>query len=299
MRKSVICEVLLRTPLHHLQGFFNGHEYLRAVAGEDGQFMQLVALGYTMAARDADLPAAPSSRPAGRRVADAGRTLQDEVDRVCGHLRARPDELRGPAASQIRRAMNTGPAVATSAWPAALRRVRPALVASRSPSLAAAFAAAVVLTGVLSLPVAWHGRPAPDAANRLAIGLQASRMLTLLLEERRYEKDAFISIPDDERVAAYTMKWADSGRQLIEAIAALESQPLDESDARDLEQIRRDWQRYVEGCGAVLAQVRAGTIRSTQEANSRVEAYKTFVHAIEARANAMAQKVAAAPPRRS
>ena len=34
MRKSVICEVLLRTPLHHLQGFFNGHEYLRAVAGE-------------------------------------------------------------------------------------------------------------------------------------------------------------------------------------------------------------------------------------------------------------------------
>jgi hypothetical protein len=293
MAKPLTSEALLKVPVQRGTVFLEARDYLHAVRGDQGDHMQLVALGYTIAAFDS--AASPSGHARTPLASDASPpTLGDEIERVCIALHTSPCTLDAPAFALLEDAIAPRGAAAKRPAPHTQRVWQPArrwAGAALAAACACAVIAVVVAAGASLMKEERTNLPG-EAKEELALSTQASRMLSLVLEERRYEKDSFINIPDAHEVAAYADKWEASRRELRNVIAALRQQNLDEADRRSLAEIERDLQTYADGYEQVLSMVRAGTIRSAQEANARVAAFKTFAHRIESNASTMAQRAA-------
>lgn len=116
----------------------------------------------------------------------------------------------------------------------------------------------------------------------LLLSRQAAEIRTLLLEERRYEKDAFINIKDHERGAAYAQKWYESRVALLNTLSRTGELPLSEPDRQAVRNLAADFRLYALGFEQVLSMIRSGRVRSAPEANEQFERYKDAVHRIEA-----------------
>ena len=109
----------------------------------------------------------------------------------------------------------------------------------------------------------------------------AAKIEVLVLNERRFEKDSFINLADAGKLASYLQKWADTRAQLLQELGAARRFDLDTQDRELLERIAASHQSYAAGFEHTVAMIRAGTLKSTQDANAAISEFKDAVHGTE------------------
>lgn len=107
---------------------------------------------------------------------------------------------------------------------------------------------------------------------------QRARANTLGL--RRFEKDSFINISSAEAQADYLVKWEDQFKRLDERLDVLDKLASTE-DKAVVASMRQDAQTYEQGFKRVLAQIKAGRLKTTQEANDAMAEVKDVVRRLE------------------
>jgi len=121
----------------------------------------------------------------------------------------------------------------------------------------------------------------------VALGQQAARLRSLVLQERRFEKDSFINLGSIEALNGYVKKWNDTREALQHVLAETRRLELAPVDAEQLAQMSASFDGYVAGFNATLAGIRAGSIVSTQAANADIGKVKQSVHGMEAASDAI------------
>jgi methyl-accepting chemotaxis protein len=156
-------------------------------------------------------------------------------------------------------------------------------IAAQSSAAKAAAALAVALAAVV---VAQHVAAGQDAVRRadrdLAVSRQAEYMTTMLLEQRRYEKDSIINVADPVQSESYARQWDLARMAALGSVDALGSLDLTNEDRASLGVIRADLQQYIQGYQRLLAQIRSGQVHTPEEANRLLESAKPAAHRAEA-----------------
>lgn len=250
-------------------------EYLR---GRGDSVEELTGLGYVMAVRDGMRSQAPAGPP-GVAAADRSR-MRHDARIVREWLEQHPRGVLQPAIVAVNLALE-GVQPAAARRPRAMRMPRAALRWIREQTLLTKGLATAV--AALAVVVALERSPArvPDARD-VAVGRSAERLMTLLLQQRRYEKDSIINVTDPAASEAYARKWQEARVALLGDLDALSSLDQDPVDRQFLGQIRDDLQLYEQGYLRVLTQMQSGSIRTPQDANRVLESYKPAAHRVEA-----------------
>ncbi len=146
-----------------------------------------------------------------------------------------------------------------------------------------------LVLGMMAL-VAWTGYWGLTSTGRLAIRIvqvdspiveygQRARANTLGL--RRFEKDYFLNIGAEEKEADYLAKWDDQRQRLEERLAELERLVSLDEDKETLKALGKDLAVYAGGFRAVLAAIRAGKVKTPQQANEAMVDVKDEIHHLE------------------
>ncbi len=109
----------------------------------------------------------------------------------------------------------------------------------------------------------------------------AQRMRANINMMRRYEKDAFMAIPDAAKIDDYLKKWEDArshAKKRMESLTKLEQDP---KDKEMLGAINKALDGYEAGFRKVIEQVKNGTLTSAQDANKAIGEFKEFSHSAE------------------
>jgi methyl-accepting chemotaxis protein len=120
-----------------------------------------------------------------------------------------------------------------------------------------------------------------------ALAHHAAAIETLVLQERRSEKDAFINFSDAAKRDEYAKTWQDKGRTLAARLDDVTKLELSSEDREGVEQVRAQFKAYADGFEATMARIRGGDIKSTQDANAEFGKYKAAVHGMEGAAAAL------------
>ncbi len=118
-------------------------------------------------------------------------------------------------------------------------------------------------------------------ANDVQIAQRAAKINLLVLNERRFEKDAFINLADAEKLASYKAKWDTAKASLTDELAATRALDLAGDDKKTLDQLGDGLRSYVDGFEKTVERIRSGVLRTTQEANGEFGAFKAAVHGME------------------
>ena len=109
----------------------------------------------------------------------------------------------------------------------------------------------------------------------------AQRLRANINMMRRYEKDAFIAIPDLAKVDDYAKKWGEArehAKKRLETLVKLE----DETKHKELlAGINKSLDSYEAGFIKVVGQIKSGAITTTQEANKAIGEFKEATHQAE------------------
>lgn len=110
------------------------------------------------------------------------------------------------------------------------------------------------------------------------------------LELRRYEKDTELNMDEKPVMNSYQEKWKEQLTTLQQTIGELK--PLVFSgDSKDLvASMNQDVDAYARGMEMVVAGVNDGTIKTPQQGNAKITAYKDEIHRMEAAATDLADK---------
>jgi methyl-accepting chemotaxis protein len=114
-----------------------------------------------------------------------------------------------------------------------------------------------------------------------------------VLQERRFEKDAFINLADADKLAGYVNKWQEARVKLAQVIDETARLELNAQDLAALQEIRSHFKAYAGGFESTLALIRAGQIKTTQDANLDLGKVKASVHGMETASDAMSDRAAA------
>ncbi len=117
--------------------------------------------------------------------------------------------------------------------------------------------------------------------NDVQLAQHAATIDILVLNERRFEKDAFINFGDADKLSSYKKKWDDAKTALDGEIGAARKLKLTAEDKKNLDQINDGFRAYVDGFEKTVEHIRAGQIKSTQDANGEIGAFKAAVHSME------------------
>ncbi len=118
-------------------------------------------------------------------------------------------------------------------------------------------------------------------ANDVQIAQHASTIDVLVLNERRFEKDAFINLADADKLASYKQKWDASRVALIDELAAVRKLELTAEDTKSVDQLGDGFKAYADGFTKTFERIRSGQLRTTQDANAEFNAFKAAVHGME------------------
>ena len=105
------------------------------------------------------------------------------------------------------------------------------------------------------------------------------------LQLRRFEKDMFINIDNDKEVKSYADKWHKSQADTKSLLAELKNRVKTPELQNMAEEITKNLDHYFLGVEAIEAQIKAGTLSSTQQANQLLIPYKTAIHAADETTN--------------
>jgi methyl-accepting chemotaxis protein len=130
-------------------------------------------------------------------------------------------------------------------------------------------------------------------SNDMGLAQRASSVERLVLNERRFEKDMFINLADTEKFTAYRRQWDAAKAALITELAAAGKLAVTADDNRNLVALRQDLDVYTEGFEKISVRIRSGQIKTTQEANSQLSAYKEAVHGMEKASEALGNAASA------
>jgi methyl-accepting chemotaxis protein len=109
----------------------------------------------------------------------------------------------------------------------------------------------------------------------------AQRMRANINMMRRYEKDAFMAIPDMAKVDDYIKKWndaRDNSNKRMEALLKLEADP---KDREVLAAVNKALEAYEAGFITVTGKIRSGAITDAHDANKAIGEYKEATHKAE------------------
>src|SRR5882762_3076373 len=122
---------------------------------------------------------------------------------------------------------------------------------------------------------------------------RADEIQNLVLQERRFEKDAFINMDNAEKLASYVKKWQGVRSKLDQVIEETRQLDLNATDAQALQEIGTHFKAYAGGFEATLQFIASGQARTTQDANSEFGKYKAAVHGMETASDAMSERATA------
>ncbi|NTW80044.1 MAG: methyl-accepting chemotaxis protein [Geobacteraceae bacterium] len=109
----------------------------------------------------------------------------------------------------------------------------------------------------------------------------AQRMRANINMMRRYEKDAFMAIPDLAKAGEYQKKWTDSrehAKKRMDALIKLEEEP---KGKETLAAINKALDGYEAGFNKVIEMIKSGAITDTHDANKAIGEYKELTHQAE------------------
>jgi hypothetical protein len=245
----------------------SGPELLEHLRADAGSPRELTGLGYVMAVRD--------GTPRMGRATESARP-RDAARQVRAWLERRPAGAIEPALAAVQMALAGMPARTRPAGVVGWIGAQSAL-AKATTALAAALAVIVVTQHVAV------GNAAARRADRdLAVSRQAEYMTTMLLEQRRYEKDSIINLADPAESESYARRWDRARMAALGSVDALGALDLTSEDRASLGVIRTDLQQYTRGYQELMAQIRSGQVRTPEEANRLLESAKPAAHRAEA-----------------
>jgi PAS domain S-box-containing protein len=125
--------------------------------------------------------------------------------------------------------------------------------------------------------------------NDVQLAQRASSIDRLVLNERRFEKDAFINMGDTEKFTSYKKKWDAAKSALINELAAARSLELTPDDNMSLDQLGMGFDSYANGFEKIFDRIRSGQINTTQQANDEFTVFKVAVHGMEDSSEALRQ----------
>ena len=164
------------------------------------------------------------------------------------------------------------------------KRVALAFALTLTVALGSAIAAAG-LRGVTRAVVAVDSILAREAKLvEHASGLEAST-----LNLRRYEKDVFLNIADEAKVAEYFTKWKATHDFAVEHLAELRKLGGAE-EARAVAAMNEDLAAYAAGFEGVMRGIGSGTVDTPEAANGAMGAYEDRIRSLNTRAQALAAK---------
>jgi hypothetical protein len=263
----------------------NGHDLLDDLRGNNGPIMRSVAVGYVRALYESTtFPRGPVQRSDSH---PAPATFEQAVSAVESWLEAHATRCDEGAVPLVNAALEQfSPRVHRSAVAPSVR-----VTWSHRVRRVGAIAALCVVAGVCgwSLGSQFGARSGPSAHD-VQLSQSAERIVGLMLEERRYEKDLFINIDDRDRFESYAQKWQDARTGLFGELARAEKLNLSEQDRKALLDVEVDLRSYAWGYQRVLVKIRNGAIRTPQAANDEFARFKGAAHRIEAACAAIAER---------
>ncbi|MBS0396859.1 MAG: HAMP domain-containing protein, partial [Proteobacteria bacterium] len=145
---------------------------------------------------------------------------------------------------------------------------------------------ACAAVGVLALNL-MYGTASRAVANDVQLAQRAGNVERLVLDERRFEKDAFINLADADALVAYRRKWEETATALEAALASVRRLSLVDADRQAMAQIAEGFGTYRRGFEQVFGRIRSGQVRTTQDANREMTEFKAAVHGMEGAAEAL------------
>jgi len=109
----------------------------------------------------------------------------------------------------------------------------------------------------------------------------SQRMRANINMMRRYEKDAFMAIPDQVKVDEYAKKWGEAREHAKKRMEELSKLEQDSKEKEILAGISKNLEGYESGFKKVLDQIKSGAITSAQDANKAIGEFKQFSHQAE------------------
>ncbi|MFO1196322.1 MAG: methyl-accepting chemotaxis protein [Burkholderiaceae bacterium] len=106
----------------------------------------------------------------------------------------------------------------------------------------------------------------------------AGEVAVIGLDLRRAEKDLFLNIGDEARLASYRANWDKNAAAITEKLGKLGGQGLPAADLEQVAKAREGFGTYVAEARKVFADVQAGTIRDGRAGNKAIEAAKDGAH---------------------
>ncbi len=113
------------------------------------------------------------------------------------------------------------------------------------------------------------------------ISEHASRARANVVGLRRFEKDLFINIGAKEKEEDYLKKWQEQQDHLNKRMEDLEKVVYVKEEKDQLKDMQTEMKNYDAGFMKVYNAIRAGSIKTTQEANNAINEYKDNVHKLE------------------
>jgi hypothetical protein len=277
--------------------FSDADRLMAAAEGAYGETACGLATGYLMAIRDAQADSyrwteldRDLAENSSRQWIAVGFMMgvRDDIASACGlsaEGRSRAPEALLRWAREVRRragpGQDTGQARAYDVLAAGLldsaARRSPNPSGRRARVSPRAALTAIALALMFALPPL--GPREPDRA--VALHQRAADIETLMLEERRFEKDTFLNVGDRAKAEAYLLRWQQTKSLMESAIAAARSLQPDDQERAALANIERDFEAYASGYEQIAGLIRQGAIRSAEEANAHLLVYKASAHRVE------------------
>ncbi len=105
------------------------------------------------------------------------------------------------------------------------------------------------------------------------------RANTLIL--RRYEKDVFLNIASPEKVSEYVKKWQEAEERIGKRLDELDKLVTDPKDKEAVKGVRTNLQTYAAGFKTVMSAISNGQVKTPEDGNKAIGAYKEATHAME------------------
>ena len=115
----------------------------------------------------------------------------------------------------------------------------------------------------------------------------AERARANIVGLRRFEKDYFLNLGDEEKKSEYAAKWSYQREHLLVRLSDLDKYASSEDDKRWIATMREEFGKYEGGFHQAQAQIAAGQIKTAEAGNVAMIPFKDSIHAMEKAAEDM------------
>ena len=152
--------------------------------------------------------------------------------------------------------------------------------------LALAFGISIVLVAVAGLTGFWGLSQTVETTYGILhhdakLMQEASEAQVNGLQLRRYEKDSFLNIGDQQKSADYSEKWKKEHEELNAHLNTLEQAAVLPADKEVVRAIRTDLSTYTIGFQSVVQQIAEKTVKSPADANAAMAPFKDDIRRMD------------------